>query len=105
MNTSSPDRLAPDQVLAKWDELHGHHEVTDALGRLREAHPEMDSITAEVTHGVIVDGVTIEVHVPQGIDFAVKAKTAEAACDLALAEFDRQRSEGQSYVWPPRFDD
>ena len=85
--------------------MHGDHEVTRALGSLREALPDYE-ITGKVHHGVIADGVTIEVHVPPGIDFEGKAETAEAARDLALAEFERQRSKlGQSYVWPPRFDD
>ena len=106
MNPSSPDHLTPDQTLAKWDQLHGHSEVTRSVVALRERLPEVDSITAEVIHGVIVDGVTIEVHgyfdAPR---IEVKAKTADAACDLMLRELERARSERQSYVWPPRFDD
>ena len=63
-------------------------------------------ITAKVHYGVVADGVTVEVHLPPAIDFKVTAPTADAACDIALAEFERQRSKGgQSYVWPPRFDD
>jgi hypothetical protein len=72
---------------------------------MREALPD-EVIAAKVHHGVIADGFTIEVHGYLGVDLEVKATTADAACDLALAEFERQLSQGgQSYVWPPRFDD
>ncbi len=106
MNVTQPDgHLAPDQTLAKWDELHGHPGVTDAVGRLREQFPDM-GITAEVLHGVVADGVSIEINGYFGVNFEVKAETAEAEADLALAEMDRVRAgRDDSHFWPPRLND
>jgi hypothetical protein len=59
MTATQPDslagHLAPDQSLAKWDQLHGDHDVSSALAR-RTSLP---------------NGVTVDIHGYFGVDFEV----------------------------------